>query len=535
MKGARMRRILFALSLAAALSACGPTNSNPPPDTGVSDDAPPTADAIVADEGSDAAVPDSPVADAATDARDAQAGDASADGSSAPFITEALDCRFDAPGGPGSGDMQRHSLDLTRFPDALCNDGTGAVLHFRPARGAANRNKWVISLRGGGSCISGIDCASRYCGCSNARAAMCPGIPAENRTNFTADNMSNTVAALLPGRGVILRDGGPTMVNPLADYNHVYLQYCTSDVWSGTRRDAVLDGVHPRTGAPLRYRVHFLGSRVLDADIATLRRDGVSALVHAGTATQMPDLDDAEEVVFTGDSAGGIGLVQNLDRLATTLRASNTRCAGATCPLRVSSLIDASTGPDMSRLDFSMTDFGTYATFLSRNWAAQTTYWGVRTDESCVEYHRSRSPGSESSCSDFSHTIRHHVTSPFFVRMALLDGLIFETYRSLGLRDSMMGPLSGMVFAQTLGRELAGFPMLSTTAEEGASIRTPSGVFAPLCTDHDTIFEDVEVYGTSITLAGTTYKLFDVFDPWRTAGTARAIVPLTPTATTCRM
>lgn len=432
--------------------------------------------------------------------------------------------------------MQKHTVDTTRFPDALCNDGTAAVLHFRPYRGAANRNKWVISLRGGGFCGTGDSCAARYCGCSNARAAQCPSVPMEERTNFDAGNMTNAAPNTMIGDGIFLRDGGPTMVNPIQDYNQVRLQYCSSDVWSGTRRDVVLSAVHPVTGAAIQYRIHFLGRRILDADIATLRRDGTAPLVHmvGGTSTEMPDLDDAEEVIFTGDSAGGAGIIYNLDRLESELRTTNTRCTGGACPLRVRGLIDAQPGPERGRLDWSGTRFMTYQNYLAARDAGQRANLGTETDQSCVEWHRSRAPGSETICADDGHVLRHHITTPFFVRMALADALISSNYTAEATRDPTLGPMSPLVFAQILAREFPAFPMLPMTAEEGAMMTVAPGVFAPGCLKHDTIFDNDEVYRSSVTPAGgSETRLFDVFEPWRASGTSRAVVATSRMDTFC--
>ncbi len=512
-----LRRSSATLFTLAFLASCGPREAQPdaaredaitPPDGSPADSLAPTPDAVA------------PAPDAASDGGSSDAG-------SVPFVTEALTCRFASTPGMGTGQLQRHEIDTTRFPDALCNDGTAAVIHFRPYRGAANRNKWVIALRGGGSCHDGDSCAARYCGCSDSRAARCPSAAPEDRTNFTADNMTNAAPPMLPADGIFLRDGGPTMVNPIQDYNHIRLQYCSSDHWSGTRRDAVLPATHPVTGATIQYRMHFLGRRILDADIATLRRDGTPALVHTiGPNTEMPDLDDAEEIIFAGDSGGGNGVINNIDRLQSELRANNTRCtAGGSCPLRVRGLVDAIVGPDRSRLDWSTTAAMTYETYTRAVAQNDVTNQGHLGDESCVAWHRARSPGSEAICSDNSHVVRHHITTPFFVRMALADSLISNGYASSNVRDPALGPVTQSVFAQLLARELPTFPMLPMSAEEGASMTIAPGVFAPACTNHDTIFETAEVYRASVTPSGgAETRLFDVFEPWRANGTARAVV-----------
>nr|MBP8298126.1 hypothetical protein [Burkholderiales bacterium] len=252
-----------------------------------------------------------------------------------PLISEALDCgTLASAGGLAEGSLpailQRHALDLAKFPDAQCNDGTGAVMYFRPYTGAANQDKWVIQLQGGGNCTYPEECAKRWCSVD---------------TNFGMTQMTANVAPRrgINGNGILGRSSEQAIVsgNPHEGYNHVLVRYCSSDNWSGTARDADFEAPHPVTGASTRMRAHFLGSRILDAAIATLRQDGVPALAYSGTngganggvATAMPDLDAADEVLFAGASAGGAGVTANLDRIRDVLRAANTKCTGATCPL----------------------------------------------------------------------------------------------------------------------------------------------------------------------------------------------------------
>src|ERR1043165_7504115 len=73
-----------------------------------------------------------------------------------PMISEALTCGvFHGAGGIQAGnDLQRQNVDLTRFPKALCNDGSPGTFFFRPYDGEQNRNRWVIYLIGGGSCTN---------------------------------------------------------------------------------------------------------------------------------------------------------------------------------------------------------------------------------------------------------------------------------------------------------------------------------------------------------------------------------------------
>ena len=499
----------------------------------------------------DAAPPDAVtdgVAVADTPARDAPSDGVSTDApATAPNIQTALDCGRGGGGtGPGPNQpdsMQRAEINTGTFPDAICNDGSPAAIYFRPYRGEANRNRWLINLRGGGGCSDGQSCAARWCGCTGRM--VCPATPDTTYTNFDRGNMISAGPGSQAGTGIFLR-GDAARPNVLGDYNQVRVVYCSSDGWAGTRRAVPFTAVHPVTGAPVAYTVHFLGSRIFDAVVATLRRDGVreTTFTLGGASAALPDLDDAEEVVFAGDSAGGAGVINNLDRFAATLRANNTACArGGNCPLAVRGLLDAIVGPDKSRLTVSptgrlgtagVTSYAAYAAVLAQRRDANT---GARRDESCRAWHAANMPGTEAVCSDEMHLVRHHLTTPFFVRMALRDSLISGNYFEEAWVDPTLGAFDreATVFARVLQSELAALPNLRMTADERAEVTTAPGVFAPLCTNHDTINEDSEVFGVTITpTGGAASRLLDVFDAWR-AGRSPAAVLSDPrvNATVC--
>lgn len=475
------------------------------PDSGASADAPPADGAGADADAADAAVPEPP-----------------------PNISVALDCGAAPPAGPGnSKELQRHAIDLGVFPDALCNNGDGAVLYFRPYEGEQNKDKWVINLNGGGSCAGGAACAARWCWCQSIDGP--DGCPfAESTTNFSMGNMNGDERPSVAGTG-ILRRGDPKRPSPFSDWNQVRVVYCSSDTWTGTRRDVPFEATHPKTGEPVSYSIHFLGARILDAALATLRRDGVDAprYTFGASPRDLPDLDDAAEVVLSGDSAGGSGVISNLDRVADLLRAHNSHCQGGACPLVVRGLIDAIVGPEMARLEFGasfVADLGgsTYADYLTYLASIPEKNRGAIADASCLAHHAD----DAGPCADITHVIRHHVTTPFFVRMALLDGLISSGYAEAGYEDPDLGPMTLETFAVVLQRELLGFPDLPDSAEEGDAIGVAPGVFAPACPKHDTLHDDGEVYQTAITPpGGAPLTLFDVFEPWR-AGTPSALLTM---------
>jgi len=495
--------VLLALHLGGCGSDRGSSDAGPSTDTGPATDTGASTDAgaVAVDGASGGGV----VTGAAAD------------------IQRALSCGAPAgvTGTARADELQLHELSNQTFPDALCNDGSAPTLYYRPFRGEANRNRWVISLRGGGSCSSASSCAARWCACDNT--TRCPFVG--TTTRFTLNNMSGGGGRSQPGGGVMARDA--MRPNPLADYNHAQFVYCSSDGWSGSARGVTFTTTHPRTGAAVTYSMHFLGARILDADLRVLRQDGVSPLAYTigGGSVAMPDLDESTEVVIVGDSAGGAGVVQNLDHIAETLRAQRGGCdGGASCAPSVFGIIDAATGPELRRLDFTRSagaasGIDTYDEFVAMS-ARSAPNTGARRDASCLRWHQMNRPGTEAECGEDSHVIRHHVTTPFFVRMALLDGLIAGNYEDSGLADPMLGPFTRnamgvpLTFATVLQRELTAFPQLPGTAEEGA----------PSCSNHDTIHDDREVYGVTITPSGgRALRFFDVFSAWR-AGTSPAAV-----------
>jgi Pectinacetylesterase len=99
-----------------------------------------------------------------------------ADAVQVPHIGAALNCGRGKYMPPGN-DLFRVDVNTTNFPNAKCNDDSGAVFYVRRASNADDRNKWQIHLQGGGGCRDGQSCADRW---------------RRIDTNFGADEMSTT-------------------------------------------------------------------------------------------------------------------------------------------------------------------------------------------------------------------------------------------------------------------------------------------------------------------------------------------------------
>jgi len=401
-----------------------------------------------------------------------------------PTIDKVLPCgKVGSAGGLGAGtDLQRFTVDVRRFPEAVCNDGSPAVFYYGRYTKDEDRNKWVIFLQGGGECTSPEGCVSRWCSID---------------TNYGMDKMTTTLTKpLIQGNGVL----DPRAENRFGSWNRVMIFYCSSDEWHGTKTSAVHASAN---GVNADFTIHFKGSRIVDAVIATLQRNYPrrAAAPPGTTGNALPDLDNATHVLFAGSSAGGAGVRNNADRLSAALKSKNPS-------LVFKAAIDADFVPSQEQRDYAhstacKTDPAqcSYTTSKQKEWTeTEQGLWGVRGDESCLSWHAAHEPGTDWRCADGTHVMVHHVTSPMYVREDLQDESLGPKYV-----DNGFGTMAD--FGRIVEQQLRDLALLNTTAEEGSvraggtPLATP-GAFGPQCTDHesfkdDTAFFDVKVNGVS--------------------------------------
>jgi len=171
-------------------------------------------------------------------------------------------------------------------PEAKCRNGSSTGFGIR--KNAAS-TKLVIFLEGGGACFNGASCIA-------------------NPSSFGQSNFDNWK-----------NNGGKSGIfdtakadNAVADWNFVYVPYCSGDVHAGDATGVDVPGI----GAPKNQS--FVGY----ANIGHYLKQVI------------PTFKGVTEVLLTGVSAGGFGAFYNYDRVAQ-----------AFCPTPVS-LIDDS-GPPM--------------------------------------------------------------------------------------------------------------------------------------------------------------------------------------------
>jgi hypothetical protein len=199
-------------------------------------------------------------------------------------------------------------LPAERSPNwsgALCNDGTPAGLSVRHA--VLPSRTWVVHLQGGFFCDDvGVPCKQRA-------GRLITGPREEGR------RLPDGATWLGPDLGLLAQDADKNPV--FHDANHVVLHYCSSDFWLGEHTERL-----PVSGSPQGW--FFSGRHVLRAQLQALSTVGFDA-THAET-----------QVLMVGSSAGGVGLVANLDLLQEVW-------PNATSEGRVKALIDGGWIPEV--------------------------------------------------------------------------------------------------------------------------------------------------------------------------------------------
>jgi hypothetical protein len=419
-----------------------------------------------------------------------------------PTLPEAFGAGVPGAGGLARGDaLFRVDLPRDHYPDALCADGTPVPLYVRQASDPRHRDDWIVYLQGGGSCVSGQDCFERWLGRDG---------------NFGANKLSSRFAPRdgIAGGGIHSRDAR----NPFAGWNHVYVLYCSSDGWTGQSRDRATAATVDAAAVATPYRLHFLGARIVDATFELLHGGAGPVAYRDATGTErvLPDLDAARLVLFTGSSAGGGGVIRNVDRVRSTLQARRGDCsaAAATCRPRVAAVIDGSLGVSHASLDHSQSNVCgaqspcTYELSLQLRWQAVVRgFWGALTDASCL----ARQPaGQEWRCSDGELLVQHYLSTPFFVRSDLQDRLVMGNALEAGFRVDG-APLDRSVYGQRLELELL---ELAAAQARSEPVPVPIGVFAPQCGEHVGLDQNPASFRHGVDDAGERHYFLDTLAAW---------------------
>ena len=397
--------------------------------------------------------------------------------------------------------MLKHTLSGA---ESQCNDGTQAVMYIRPADAVYTGNglppadreqeKWVIHFLGGGGCGDADQCLERWCGLT--------GIDQAGKMSTTG-----TYDAIAGLQGILRRDPA---VNEFAGYNQVVLYYCDSSNWIGSEsHTSITATAGPMAGTS--YDIEFNGEAIVNDAFNTLLAGPTFAdPVPAATFynTPLPSLMTADEIVISGDSAGGGGARHHLDRLQDLL------AAAIPGPPRIYGVIDAGAPPALWEswiLWGGPGAPGDYADYLQNVVDPRAgVFWGAEptaVDQSCLDpafaaVHNLIGSHPEI-CYDTTFTLMNHITTPFFLRMDINDPLAKQKYVDWGLFGSVPDYWLGQVDL-----------LLGAAAGAGGLEPWPlqPGVFGPKCNRHVSILNN-QFFTHHVSPVGLSFH--DLLVNWR--------------------
>mgnify|MGYP001192617555 CR=1 FL=1 len=177
-----------------------------------------------------------------------------------------------------------HLFSTTTYPNAKCLDGSPYGLYIKPSpSNASNKAKqsFMVVLNGGGLCTHESDCTSRSKTDLGSSANWSPEFPVDSVAFMSSDNR-----------------------NPFRDWNVVFAPYCTGDMHSGQRTEATNE----------TFGLYFSGYHNVMASINYL-------------STNYNLNSTKSTLVWSGGSAGGVGVFSTLDAVASQL--PDVRVVGA--------------------------------------------------------------------------------------------------------------------------------------------------------------------------------------------------------------
>ncbi|XP_025135506.1 palmitoleoyl-protein carboxylesterase NOTUM isoform X1 [Bubalus bubalis] len=354
-------------------------------------------------------------------------------------------------------DLRLHLLLNT---SVTCNDGSPAGYYLKESKGS---RRWLLFLEGGWYCFNRENCDSRY---DTMRRLMSSKDWPRTRT----------------GTGIL--SSQPEENPHWWNANMVFIPYCSSDVWSGASSKSeknppdtqlYLTSFQPgdgRTGCPGH---HLKPALLLCADeyafMGTLIiREVVRELLGKG-------LSGAKVLLLAGSSAGGTGVLLNVDRVAEQLEELGYPA------IQVRGLADS--GWFLDNKQYRRTDcIDTITCAPTEAIRRGIRYWNGVVPERC---RRQFKEGEEWNCF-FGYKVYPTLRCPVFVVQWLFDEAQL-TVDNVHLTGQPVQE-GQWLYIQNLGRELR-----NTLKDVPAS-------FAPACLSHEIIIRshwtDVQVKGTSL-------------------------------------
>ena len=281
--------------------------------------------------------------------------------------------------GPNLNKPTVQLLDPATYPAALCNDGTSAGYVFRPGT-TAGLTRWIIQLQGGGFCENNTTCAKR------------------NESLISTSGLKNGGRPHGSFAGIL--SANPSVNPDFYDANAVRILYCSSDLWTGNRTPE-----KPRFNRQdAAHTWHFRGRAIARAVIQDLATRGFAA---------------ATQILLTGDSAGGVGILLNANDLLPQL------------PPSARTVIAADAGYTLSIGAFDLNAPQTLYVAPARPTPGQIVlaaghqFWRGRGDALCAA--AAKTEGEQDQCDNTSFIMSAgYINSPIEIVQALEDKVQLE-------------------------------------------------------------------------------------------------------------
>jgi Pectinacetylesterase len=192
--------------------------------------------------------------------------------------------KIDNPGPVIGADRRQHTATCSGYP------GTDAKFSFWTKR-TASKNVMVY-FEGGGACWDSLTCTFPIA-----------GLPAEIPQFF--------VPAVDPATDPSTFDGvfkADNPANPVADWNVVYIPYCTGDLHTGSTSKTYLNVGHPTLPLPTSFRIQHRGFDNFMVVLDWMKKN----------------IDKPAKVLVAGSSAGGYGATANFPWIQRTYPRAST-------------------------------------------------------------------------------------------------------------------------------------------------------------------------------------------------------------------
>ena len=172
--------------------------------------------------------------------------------------------------------FNKHLIKNAVIRNALCNDGSSAGGYFSSGFGDG-QNKWIIYLAGGRWCWDENSCKHTY------------------ERNYGTNNNSFISSNNWPTQTNFIGIMSPDLnINDFYNWNRIYIKYCSSDVYSGTSQNYENN---------MNYYFH--GSNI----VSEMLKDFTNTSIVNDT------LDCASDIIVSGSSAGGLGVMIHLNKI----------------------------------------------------------------------------------------------------------------------------------------------------------------------------------------------------------------------------